>query len=94
MPVLTDKNTVNNMLEMKRIRTKAGDGSFAVAAASLRNNLRTVIKTCDNLTSFKRILKTHFFVLHISVIRHEHNFCLLDYLVILPTHLFIGIIVT
>ena len=50
----------NNMLEVKRTRTKAGDCSFAVAAASLWNNLPTVIKTCDNLTSFKRLLKTHF----------------------------------
>ncbi|KAK2145109.1 hypothetical protein NP493_4026g00000 [Ridgeia piscesae] len=51
----------NNMLEVKRTRTKAGDCSFAVAAASLCNNLPTVIKTCDNLTSYKRLLKTHFF---------------------------------
>ena len=44
----------------KRTRTKAGVGSFAFAAASLWNNLSTVIKTCDNLTSFKRLLKAHF----------------------------------
>ncbi|KAK2163541.1 hypothetical protein NP493_1457g00010 [Ridgeia piscesae] len=48
------------LLGVKRTRTKAGDCSFAVAAASLWNNLPTVIKTCDNLTSFKRLLKTHF----------------------------------
>ena len=87
----------NNMLEVKRNRTKAGDCSLAVAAASLWNNLPTVIKTCDNLTSFKRLLKTNLFVLHISVIRHEHYYFLLDYLVILSihtVHLFIGITVT
>ena len=48
-------------LEVKRTRTKAGDCPFVVAAASLWNNLPTVIKICDNLTSFKRLLKTHFF---------------------------------
>ena len=56
----TLRSANNNMLEVKRTRTKAGDCSFAVAAASLWNNLPTVIKTCDNLTSFKRLLKTHF----------------------------------
>ena len=60
-PTRTLRSANNNMLEVKRTRTKAGDCSFAVAAASLWNNLPTVIKTCDNLTSFKRLLKTHLF---------------------------------
>ena len=59
-PTRTPRSANNNILEVKRTRTKAGDCSFAVAAASLWNNLPTVIKTCDNLTSFKRLLKTHF----------------------------------
>ena len=59
-PTRTLRSANNNMLELKRTRIKAGDCSFAVAAASLCNNLPTVIKTCDNLTSFKRLLKTHF----------------------------------
>ena len=59
-PTRTLRSANNNMLEVKRTRTKAGDCSFAVAAATLWNNLPTVIKTCDNLTSFKRLLKTHF----------------------------------
>ncbi|KAK2161139.1 hypothetical protein NP493_1601g00027 [Ridgeia piscesae] len=71
-PTRTLRSANNNMLEVKRTRTKAGDCSFAIAAASLWNNLPTVTKTCDNLTSYKRLLKTHFFVSHISVIRHEH----------------------
>ena len=64
MPESNDKqlrSTSNNMLEVKRARMTAGDGSFAVAAASLLNNVPTVIKTCDTLTSFKRVLKTYFF---------------------------------
>ncbi|KAK2176233.1 hypothetical protein NP493_674g01053 [Ridgeia piscesae] len=69
-PTRTLRSANNNMLKVKRTRTKAGDCSFAVAVASLWNNLPTVIKTCDNLTSFNRLLKTPFFVLHISVIRH------------------------
>ena len=40
---------------------KAGDGSFAVAAASLWNTLSNFIKTCDTLASFKCRLKTHIF---------------------------------
>ncbi|KAK2187860.1 hypothetical protein NP493_153g11024 [Ridgeia piscesae] len=60
-PTRTLRSANNNMLEMKRTRTKAGDCSFALAAASLWNNLPTVIKTCDNLTSFKRLLKAHLF---------------------------------
>ena len=85
-PTRTLRSVNNDMLEVKRTRTKAGDCSFAVAAASLWNNLPTVIKTCDNLTSFKRLLKTHFLYCIFSVIRHEHHFFLLDYLVILSIH--------
>ena len=44
-----------------RSHTKAAHGSFAGAVAFRWNNLPTVIKTCDNLTSFKRLLTTHFF---------------------------------
>ena len=60
-PTRTLRSANNNLIELKRTRTKAGDSSFAVAAGSLWNNLPTVIKTCDNLTSFKRLLKTHLF---------------------------------
>ena len=56
----TLRSANNNMLEVKRTRTKAGDCTFAVAAASLWNNLPTDIKACDNLTSFKPLPKTHF----------------------------------
>ena len=59
-PTRTLRSANNNKLEVKRTRTKAGDCSVDVAAASLWNNLPTVIKTCDNLTSYKRLLKTHF----------------------------------
>ncbi|KAK2179265.1 hypothetical protein NP493_502g02046 [Ridgeia piscesae] len=59
-PTRTLRSANNNMLKVKRTRTKAGDCSFAVAAASLWNNLPRVIETCDNLASFKRLLKTHF----------------------------------
>ena len=60
-PTRTLRSANNNMLQVKRTRTKAGDCSFAIAAASLWSNLPTVIKTCDNLTSYKRLLKTHYF---------------------------------
>ena len=60
-PTGTLRSANNNMLQVKRTRTKASDCSFAIAAASLWNNLPTVMKTCDNLTSYKRLLKTHFF---------------------------------
>ena len=73
-PTRTLRSANNNMIKVKRTRTKAGDCSFAVAAASLWNNLPTVIKTCDNLTSFKRLLKNICFVLLISVIRNVHYF--------------------
>ena len=51
-PTRTLRSANINMLEVKRTRTNAGDCSFAVAAASLWNNLLMVIKTCDNHTSF------------------------------------------
>ena len=60
-PTRTLRSANNNTLEVKRTGTTAVVGSFAVAVASLWNNLPTVIKTCDNLTSFKRLLKKHFF---------------------------------
>ena len=66
-PTRTLRSANNNMLQVKRTRTKAGDCSVAIAAASLWNNLPTVIKTCDNLTSFKRLLKTLFFSYRILV---------------------------
>ena len=55
------RSASSNSLEVKRTRTKAGGGSFAVAAASLWNTLPNFIKTCDTLASFKCRLKTHFF---------------------------------
>ena len=48
-------------LEVKRTRAKAGDGSIAVAAMSLWNDLPIVTKFCDILTGFRSLLKTHFF---------------------------------
>ena len=45
-PTRTVRSANNNMLEVKRTRTKAGDCSFAVAAAFLWNNLPTAFKTC------------------------------------------------
>ena len=60
-PKRTLRSANNNMIEVKRYRTITGDCSLAVAAASLWINLPTVIKTCDNLTSYKLLLKTHLF---------------------------------
>ncbi|KAK2172140.1 hypothetical protein NP493_987g00032 [Ridgeia piscesae] len=60
-PTRTLRSANNNILEVKRTRTKGGDGSFAVAAKSLWNNLPTLIKTCDTLVNFKHRLTTHFF---------------------------------
>ena len=54
-PTRTLRSANNNMLQVKGTRTKAGDCSFAVAAASLWNNLPTVIKTWDNLTSWWKV---------------------------------------
>ena len=60
-PARALRSASSNSLEVKRTRTKAGGGSFAVAAASLWNTLPNFIKTCDTLASFKCRLKTHFF---------------------------------
>ena len=60
-PARALRSANSNSLEVKRTRTKAGGGSFAVAAASLWNTLPNFIKTCDTLASFKCRLKTHFF---------------------------------
>ena len=46
-PTRTVRSVSSNRQEVKLTRTKAGDGSFAVAAASLRNSLPSVVKTCD-----------------------------------------------
>ena len=59
-PARTLRSASSNSLEVKRTHTKAGGGSFAVAAASLWNTLPNFIKTCDTLASFKCRLKTHF----------------------------------
>ena len=62
-PTRTLRSANNNKTEVRATRTKAGDCSFAVAAASLWNNLPTFIKTCDNLTSFKGLLKLSYSLL-------------------------------
>ena len=60
-PARALRSASSNSLEVKRTRTKAGGGSFAVAATSLWNTLPNFIKTCDTLASFKCRLKTHLF---------------------------------
>ena len=60
-PARALRSASSDSLEVKRTRTKAGGGSFAVAAASLWNTLSKFIKTCDTLASLKCRLKTHFF---------------------------------
>ena len=60
-PARALRSASSNSLEVKRTRTKAGGGSFAVAAASLWNTLPNFIKTRDTLASFKCRLKTHLF---------------------------------
>ena len=52
------------MIDVKSTRTKAGDCSFAVAAASLRNILPIYQTSTEDIC----------FVLLISVIRHEHYY--------------------
>ena len=60
-PARTRRSASSKSLEVKGNRTKAGGGSFVVAAASLWNTLPNFIKTCDTIASFKCRLKTHFF---------------------------------
>ncbi len=60
-PTRALRSTNNNMLTVLRTHVKAGDNSFAVAAATLWNTLPNDIKTSDCLSTFKARLKTHFF---------------------------------
>jgi len=49
------------LLQVPRVRTNAGQRTFAHAAAMLWNDLPLYIRTLDNLSSFKSNLKTHLF---------------------------------
>ncbi len=85
-PTRTLRSANNNMLQVKRTHTKAGDCSFAIAAPSLQ----TIFQRSLRLLTISQVSNVYwrhiFFVLHISVIRHEHYSFLLDYLVILSIH--------
>ena len=64
-PARALRSAISNSLEVKRTGTKAGDGSFTVAAASPWNAWLNFIKTCDTLASVK--CRHISFVSHISV---------------------------
>ena len=57
-PARALRSANNNLLTVVRTHVKAGDNSFVVAAATLRNALPSNIKT----SAFKARLKTHFFL--------------------------------
>ena len=61
-PARALRSANNNLLTVVRTHVKAGDNSFVVAAAILRNNINN-IKTSACLATFKARLKTHFFLL-------------------------------
>ena len=51
-----------NILKQPKSRTKSyGDRSFYCCSPHLWNNLPTDIRLCNNLSTFKRMLKTHLF---------------------------------
>ena len=58
-------------------------------AASLWNNLAAIIKTCDTVNSFKRLLKTISFLLHINEIRQEHLFFTKLFVTVINTYTYL-----
>jgi len=44
-----------------RTRTKLGDRAFSVAGSVIWNSIPESIRSVDNVHTFKRLLKTHFF---------------------------------
>ena len=51
----------NLLIEKKGLSKKTGDRSFSVAAPKLWNSLPSNIREIDELSSFRRSLKTHYF---------------------------------
>jgi len=45
-----------------RTRTKFGDRAFSVAGPVVRNSIPAAVRDADTVSSFKRKLKTHFFL--------------------------------
>ena len=56
---LRSNNT--NMLEVPRIRTKFGARAFSVSGLTLWNLLPAHLRVAKNISSFRKLLKTHFF---------------------------------
>jgi len=46
---------------VSRTRTKLGDRAFSVAGPVIWNSIPESIRSVDNVHTFKRLLKTHFF---------------------------------
>jgi hypothetical protein len=61
-PVRDLRSSNNNLLCVPKIKRKTlGSRAFTYAAPSVWNNLPKTLKSCDNLTTFKSLLKTHLF---------------------------------
>ena len=56
---LRSNNT--NKLKVPRIRTKFGARGFSVSDPTLRNLLPAHLRVAENISSSRKLLKTHFF---------------------------------
>ena len=55
------RSTSSNPLYIPRVKTKAGNRAFSVAAAMVWNSLPASVKSQGNIISFRRTLKTYLF---------------------------------
>ena len=62
-PSRTLRSASKNLLVAPRTRVKAGDSSFAAAAAHVWNTLPASVKTSTTMDAFKGALKTHLYTL-------------------------------
>ena len=56
-----------------RARTKFGDSAFSVAGPVVWNSIPAAVRDADTVSSFKRKLKTHFFLCALTMF--DFDFC-------------------
>ena len=55
------RSSTSGAFDVPRVRTQFGRRAFFIAGSAAWNDLPVVIRTADNITSFKRNLKAHLF---------------------------------
>jgi len=71
--VLSDSSLLSDQHQLFSTRTKFGDRAFSVAGPVIWNSIPAAVREADTVSSFKRKLKTHFFLCALTMF--DFDFC-------------------